>query len=1008
MKHMYSELKAKSYYSFLQAASSPEELMDVAAERGLSALGLCDVNGVYGIPKAYWRRKHHHSKLKLLVGAELSIEKLPPITLIAQNKSGYSLLCKIITQAFQDKEKGQASLSLEQLTSITQEKSNEDLFCLSLAHPQLKGLKTLFKEKLFLSLSRHLNGHDKENTRLTLQSSEEHCIPIVATNDVLFAKSEKKQLHDVLTAIHQKKGLNDLGFRLGPNAERFIKSPSQMRELFHDLPEAINNTLLISESCDFCPSQLRYQYPDEWLPKGISAQEFLEQLTWKGAKRRYKENIPLKVKTQLIHELHLINELSFADYFLTIYDIVDYAQKKDILCQGRGSAANSAICFCLGITAIDPVAMNLLFERFISAERGEPPDIDVDFEHERREEVIQHIYEKYGRNKAAMVCTMITYRKRSALRDVAKAFHIPIGTLSARKVEKQMTELCKESPIPDSQSKVAQLCEEISDLPRHPGVHSGGFILSSKDLSEIVPIEPARMPGRTVIQWDKYDLDYLGLLKVDILSLGMLSALKKSLKMTGKELYEIPHDDTKTYEMIQQADTVGTFQIESRAQMSMLGRLKPKNFYDLVVEVAIVRPGPIVGQMVHPYLKRRQGLEKVEYHHPQLKKILEKTLGVPLFQEQVMKIAIEVAGFTAGEANELRQSIAAWRSEGSINKMAQRLFYGLRKQGIPEEFCHRIYKQIYGFSKYGFPESHAASFALLAYASCYLKCHHPSEFTCSLLNSQPMGFYATHTLVDDAKRHGVKVLAVHPNFSNWDSHITGSAIQLGWRIVKGLGKKDGELIAQAKPYADLKDFVTRTSLRKDLLYRLALAGCFDCWKLDRRHTLWSLLKDLPETQVPFFQFANSNKGKQVDLFQDFDEVEKTALDFEAYRLTTRGHPMEFLRKRYKTKALNSRQAKLKKHGTWIRAAGLNLVLQKPPTAKGVAFSTLEDEHGFLDLVIHPQVYEDYKEAYYHEAFLIIEGRLQRDRNTCNVLVKKIIPLLKDKKELPLEPNRFFH
>ena len=636
-----------------------------------------------------------------------------------------------------------------------------------------------------------------------------------------------------MTSIRVGKPLKEAGFDLFSNAERYLKSAEQMARLFKDLPEAVSRTVEVAELCSFCPSELRYRYRSEWIPAGFTAQTYLEHLTWKGVPERYPQGAPEAVKAQIQKELALIAQLHFADYFLTIQEIVEFARSRGILCQGRGSAANSTVCYVLGITAVDPARISLLFERFISAERGEPPDIDVDFEHERREEVIQHIYEKYGRDRAAMVSAVVTYRRRSAFREIAKALGVEVGTLSAKEVQKNFSEISKNSGVQDCERIVEELSGEMEGMPRHLSIHSGGFTLSADPIIETVPVEPARMEGRTIIQWDKYDLDYLGLLKVDVLALGMLSAIQKALSQIGRELYEIPPDDPATYAMIQKCDTVGVFQIESRAQMSMLGRLLPKNFYDLVIEVAIVRPGPIIGKMVHPYLKRRRGQEKVEYPDPRLEKILGRTLGVPLFQEQVMSMAIELAGFTPGEADELRRAIGAWRSSGSIEKMGRRLMEGLMRGGLSAQYAEQVFQQIQGFSMYGFPESHSASFALLAYASSWLKCHHPAEFTCALINSQPMGFYSNHTLVDDAVRHGVEVLPVHPNLSTWDCQIlqgqkNGPAIRLGFRVVSGLGKDEVEKLVHERARAPFTSLANLHGTHKTEARRASEACAWKC------------------------------------------------------------------------------------------------------------------------------------------------------------------------------------
>lgn len=1009
----YAELEAKTNFSFLRGASHPEEMVQQAAALQLRALALTDLNGVYGIPKAYWEKKKLPN-LKLISGATLSLIGNQKLVLLAQNRAGYGLLCRLLTASHAGKEKGQAYLDWETFASMLQERSEaaSHLFALAPLESEFAKLKPLFPErKLFLTLHRLLDGHDEKRTEQALWIERRWNIPIVATNDAHYHQTERKSLQDALTAIRENTPLQRLGHKLFPNTERRLKSPEEMQKLFKDLPRAIEATVEIADQCTFCPSELRYRYPSEWIPAGHSGQSFLTELTWKGAHSRYSGNIPEKVKEQILHELSLIEKLNFADYFLTIHDILEFARSRNILCQGRGSAANSAVCYCLGITAIDPIRMNLLFERFLSLERNEPPDIDVDFEHERREEVLQYVYQKYGRDRAAMVSAVVTYRKRSAFREISKALGVEVGTLSAKKLEKVFEERAAQSATKEARFLVEKLSQEMSGFPRHLSIHSGGFTLSADPIIEIVPVEPARMEGRTIIQWDKYDLDYLGLLKVDLLSLGMLSAIQRNLKMIGKELHEIPAEDPATYRMIQHADTVGTFQIESRAQMNMLGRLLPKTFYDLVIEVAIVRPGPIVGKMVHPYLRRRRGEEPVLFPHPKLREILGKTLGVPLFQEQVMKMAIELGGFSPGEADELRRAIGAWRSEGSIQKMGQRLIEGLRRSGLSQSYAEQVFQQIQGFAQYGFPESHAASFALLAYISCYLKCHHPAEFTCSLLNSQPMGFYAPHTLVDDAKRHGVIVLPVHPNHSNWECEVKEKKLQLGWRVVKGLHRQEAEGILAERPFHSVHDFLRRTKVRKDALVRLAMGGTFECFGLEPRAALWAVLdfhRKRTLVQGDLFLDTTYSPQRSNASFTPLDDFGRIREEYDAFNLSTYGHPMLALRQMHSLPKLNSLSAKKLGNGARVTVAGLILVRQRPPTAKGMTFSTLEDEFGFLDIAIPPDVWERVRDTFLENCFLIVQGKLQRETNTYSVWVSDVKPVWKEEAELTIEPTQYFH
>jgi error-prone DNA polymerase len=1010
---MYAELQCKTNYSFLRGASHPQELIKQGADLGLTAIAITDHDGVYAIPKAYQAICDY--QLKLIVGADLAVENHPRLTLLAQDRQAYGLLCRIITTAHAGRPKGEPLLSLDTLSQLMALPGNDRLFALPAEEANYSLLKSLFQSRLFIPLSRFQDGLDRKRTERAEAAAKRFGCKIVATNDVHYHIKQRRELQDTFIAIREGEPLTRAGYRLFSNGERYLKSAREMAALFKDLPEALTHTLLIAEACTFSPRELRYRYPSEWIPAGLAAQSYLEELVWKGSLSRYPSGLPPEVETQLKHELLVIQKLQFADYFLTIYEIVEFARGRDILCQGRGSAANSAVCYCLGITAIDPVRMNLLFERFVSVERNEPPDIDVDFEHERREEVIQHIYEKYGRERAAMVSAVVTYRRRSAFREVSKAFGVDVGTLSAQGVERAFESVSADSGIPDCRKKVERLSEELEGFPRHLSIHSGGFTLSADPIIEIVPVEPARMEGRTIIQWDKYDLDTLGLLKVDVLSLGMLSALKKTLDQVGLALHQIPPEDPATYRMIQKGDTVGTFQVESRAQMSMLGRLQPRNFYDLVIEVAIVRPGPIVGEMVHPYLRRRQGLEKVEYVHPKLKSILGRTLGIPLFQEQVMKIAIDLAGFTPGEADQLRRAIGAWRSNGSIETIGKKLMAGLLQNGLPETFAKQIFEQIKGFAQYGFPESHAASFALLAYASCYLKCHYPAEFTSAVINSQPMGFYAPHTLIDDVKRHGVTVYPVDPNRSERECRIEKGGIRLGWNVVKGLAKKEAEEILAKRPYLHLNDFLSKTWIRRNILFQLAMGDLFRAFDLDQREALWQILEfDIrPEKpQLDLFTGRSLPPESEEKLhFKTLDLYEAIQEDYEAFHLSARGHPMKGIRKQISLPHFTTFQAKRSPPHSRITVAGLLLIRQRPSTANGVTFGTLEDEFGFLDMILWPDIFEKFKETFLYHCFLIVSGKIQREGASVSLLVQSMRPVWQNsrngKERLVIEPDQYF-
>jgi error-prone DNA polymerase len=989
----YFELNCKSNFSFLMGASFPEELVQKAAESGLSGIALTDNNGVYGLPRA-WQAGKDFEGFKVINGAELTLLDKPPITLLAQDRAGYGLLCRMLTAAHADKPKGEAGMEWPQFLAFAQEPAAKGLTVMTKVEQgiQFEILNELFKGRYYLTLSRHLLNDDRNKNRETLEISQKFGVPIVACNDVLFHKPKRRMLQDVMTCIREGATLKTAGYKLSPNGERYIKTPAQMAQLFADMPDALHRTMEIAERCTFSFSEIRYRYPSEWIPKGISAQNYMEELVWKGAKWRYPEGTPENVVIQLKHEMGLVEQLQFADYFLTIYEICEFARSRNILFQGRGSAANSVVCYCLGITSIDPVRMKLLFERFISVERNEPPDIDVDFEHERREEVIQHLYEKYGRHRAAMVSAVVTYQSRLALQDVSKALGVP----------KEGKHNPEGRGVYALDKTVQKMCEEIAGFPRHLSIHSGGFVLTADALIETVPVEPARMEGRTICQWDKNDLDVIGLLKIDVLALGMLTALHKTMNMAGiKELAHIPAEDEPTYEMLRNGDAIGTFQVESRAQINMLGRLKPKNFYDLVIEIALVRPGPIVGKMVHPYLKRRKGEVAMTYSDPRIEEILGRTLGVPLFQEQVMKLAIVLAKFTAGEADKLRRAIAAWRSSGSVLEIGKKLLEGLLSSGVPKDFALQIFEQIKGFAEYGFPESHAASFALLTYASAYLKRHHQAEFTCALVNSEPLGFYSVHTLIDDAKRAGVTILPLNPHVSVWDCQIEDKAIRLGWRVVNRLAEQKAQFIElerSNKPFENLWDFLNRTKLPSLVLHSLALGGAFDSFGTDRRQATWTILawenlsKSKVETQLNFFPNLKTDSDNTIT-FKSLDTFETVREDYASYGLSLTAHPMEALR----TKIMGlsghrTKDAKEGRHGQVFSVSGLVVVRQRPATGNGTVFASLEDEHGLLDLILHKSFYQKHRDVFNGYSFITVKGILQRDGNSSSLLLKGLSPI----------------
>lgn len=907
---MFVELICRSHYSFLSGASDPAELVLQAVSLGMQALALTDLNGVYGIVKAYHaanqegvgaggsRRRH----FQLIVGCELSLVDHPPLVLIASDRKAYGALCQLLTAFHAGHEKGQGRLTLQEFLSFTaqHESSAAGWFVLvkHTTHSQLAILKSVFGARVFLAFCRYLDGLDQSRTETLLAASRLYDLRLVATNDVYYHHPERKPLQDAVTCIRHGVSLQTAGKLIFKNNERYLKSPQQMAELFYDFPQALRQTLDIAEACVFSLSQLSYQYPSELIPAGHTQQSYLAEQVMLGAHQIYRGVIHPDVAALIRKELELIAEKNYASYFLTIFDIVNFAKQRGILCQGRGSAANSITCYCLGITVIDPLEMNLLFERFMSRERDEPPDIDVDFEHERREEVIQYVYERYGRDRAAMVAAVRTYRSRSAFLELSQAFGVPVGVLSADR-------LSRDFPAKANHHRplIERLAGQLHGVPRHLSIHSGGFTLSHAPITETVPVEPARMARRTIVQWDKNDLEIVGLLKLDLLSLGFLTALHRCLDLLGIKWAELPSEDVATYDMICRAETEGCFQIESRAQRAILPRTLPRTFYDLVVQVAIVRPGPSAGDMIKPYLQRREAARRGQPYvspHPQLEPILGRTYGIPIFQEQMMKVAMVQAGFSPGEADQLRRLIADTRSPEKMLLMGEKLYQGLINSGLSAEWASELFGYFKGYAHYGFPESHAASFAKIAYASAYLKCHHPAEFLIALINSQPMGFYSIDTLIHGAQRQGVEVRAIDPHASSWDATLEApGVVRMGFRNVRKIRRQDVcgeqnqttlalpqsssagrfspnergggvgggeaarageqqqaesssqkvlqhcfrvlEFERQRARFTDFYDFMRRTRFSQDVLERLILGDVFACFGHDQRHTLWQAL-----------------------------------------------------------------------------------------------------------------------------------------------------------------------
>ncbi len=1022
----YTELKCKTNFSFLRGASSAQELIKQAVNLGLSGLALSDINGVYALPRAYEAflslTVEEKKTFKLITGAEVTLRDHPPITLLARNKKGYGILCRIITEAHAGKEKGMACISLSELTSILEAAEFQDeVFCLPDVNTftNIEVLKELFPTTLYLPLGRYLDGKDSERTENILRLSSLHGLPYVAVNDVHYHIKERRALQDAVTCIREGKTIETAGYLLFSNSERHLKDSQMMQELFKDLPLALANNQFISETCHFSLSELKYTYPAEFIPAGHTAATYLKEVVMDRARYTYKsDTVPETALKQIQLELNFFAKRGDEHYFLTVHDIVNFARENNIICQGRGSAANSIVCYILGITSVDPIQMNLLFDRFMNDGRREPPDIDVDFEHERREEVIQYIYRRFGRHRAAMVAAVRTYRSRSCLIELSKALGIEVGTMSAGELEEKFYEIAKDKA--PRLKLIAELTEQLARFPRHLSIHSGGFLLSDEPLCNLVPVEPARMQDRTIIQWDKDDLETIGLMKIDVLSIGFLTALHKATDLAGINWREIKDDDEATYKMIQKAETHGTFQIESRAQMNMLVQTLPRNYYDLVVQVALVRPSPTVGGMVQPFIKglfaARAG-KPFRIGHPQLEKILARTYGVPIFQEQIMQISIEVAGFTASEADQLRRSLSAHRTADSVNEMGQRLYKSLVENGIPKEFGKALFEYVKGYAHYGFPESHAASYASLAYKSAYMKCHYPAELVCSLINSQPLGFYSDDALIAEAKRNGgVTFLPLDPNVSDWDCKMEGQkTVRMGFRNLKRIKKADVEKMLDERSkrqFTSLEDFIARTNFSKELLENLSIADVFKTFGVDRRHAYWQSLEftnlvtnsGAPKKNE---QISLFNESSRIDLdqniFSSMRLFEEIASDHSKLGYSLQGNMMKALRPEIPwLPKLTSADLKTLPKGRRVSYAGILSILQRPPPAKGTAFITLEDEFGSIDTVLQKATYEKYEEVIRHSRYLIFTGVLQKRGTGTSLKVESVESFGRKKEEKPIE------
>ena len=1059
----YVPLWCKSNFSFLEGASHPDELVERAYALGLPALALTDRDGVHGVVRAHV--KAQALGVPLIVGAEVTVGDGGPAdveatvrdegpagaevaigdedpvgardgpgttagtsaptstcVLLAMNRTGYANLCRLITTGRLRRPKGESRVTWPEVRAraegLVALLGGERSVLARGEEPRaiVAPMREAFGDRLYAMVSRHRRAEEGRQEARVRRHAGRAGLPLVAATEVLYHTPDRRDLQDVLTCIGRRVTLATAGRMTRPNAEHDLKAPEAMARLFADEPRLLERTREVASRCTFTLSEIRYRYPAERLPDGKTSAAWLRMLTLEGARERFTAagGVPPAIREQIDRELALIDELDYAGYFLTMWEIVRYCRQEKILCQGRGSAANSVVCYCLGITAVDPTRVDLLFERFLSRERHEPPDIDLDIMHVRREEVIQHVYRKYGRDHAAMVANVVRYRARSAVREVGKA----LG-LSETAVDRLARVLSHHGPLdaaglarhagldPASplHGHLFRLCDQIQDFPRHLSIHPGGFLLGHEPVHDLVPIENATMPGRTVIQWDKHDLEDLGLFKVDLLGVGALTQLDLGFRLIERHygrrlsLDGIPPDDPRTYEMMCRGDTVGVFQIESRAQMSMLPRLKPRNYYDLVIEISIVRPGPITGGMVHPFLRRRNKEEPVVYPHPCLEPVLRKTLGVPLFQEQVMKLAVVAADYTPGEADQLRRDMAAWHRTGRIDRHRDRLVIRMMAKGIAREFAERVFEQIRGFGDYGFPESHAASFALIAYATAWLRCRYPEVFVCSLLNAQPMGFYTPATIVGDAARHGVEVRPVDVTASAWDCTLealdapgtrSSFAVRMGLRYVKSLSeKRDWQRIEAARterPFASMEDFTRRTLLDEGVVGRLAEAGAFAGFEGERRAALWEAL-DLGRTPVSSLPLASREPRPDFEPLGEFETIE---WDYRFSAHSTRGHPLAPLRDALTSRRLpDACTVAAMPDGRRVRYAGIVICRQRPATASSVTFMTLEDETGFVNVVVWKRVFDEHAVLVRTASFLGVTGKLQSGSGVVHIIAEAL-------------------
>ena len=1022
----YAELQVTSNFSFLRGASHPEELVATAYDLSLKAMALTDRNTLAGMVRGHVAAKQ--AGLPFIVGCRLDVQDGPSLLCYPSDRQAYGRLSRLLSLGKRRAEKGACHLMLEDVYAHAAGQSfillPPDDWQQEAFTRQARTIAENLGVPCFLAANHLYRGDDRRRIAKLAGAAGNTGTPLIAVGDVLYHDAARRPLQDVVTCIREHCTIAEAGFRLNANAERYLRPASDMARLFAGHEAALARTLELAENCRFSLDELRYNYPQEPVPPGTTPQEHLEKLTWAGAQVRYPQGVPEKIQDTLRKELALIEELNYALYFLTVHDITHWAREHDILCQGRGSAANSAVCYCLHITSVDPTEIDLLFERFISAERKEPPDIDVDFEHERREEVMQYIYQRYGRERAGIAATVIRYRARSAVREVGKVMGLSedvtsalAGTIwgwSSSGVPTQHVRDAGLDPEDITLRRALALSAELIGFPRHLSQHVGGFVLTEDPLCEVVPIGNAAMADRTFVEWDKDDLNALGILKVDILALGMLTCIRKCFDLMRQHLDEevelasfFPATDKATYDMLCRADTVGVFQVESRAQMTMLPRLKPREFYDLVIEIAIVRPGPIQGNMVHPYLRRRQGLEPVHYPSPdpafgpadELERVLKKTLGVPLFQEQAMRIAIDAAKFSPDEANALRHAMATFRRRGTIETLEEKMIGRLIDRGYEADFAKRCFDQIKGFGEYGFPESHSASFALLAYVSSWLKCHRPAVFACGLLNAQPMGFYAPAQIVRDARDHGVEVRPVDINMSEWDNTLElredgTHALRLGMRQISGMREDYAEAIVTERRdrYEDLGMLQRRADIPVAVIERLADADAFRSIGLDRREALWRARGLAKARPLPLFSHADMNeRGAEpaVDL-PTMSLPEHVIADYQTLRLSLKAHPMQLLRGYFARHAVTpARELWNVKNGAKVTAAGVVLVRQRPGTAKGVIFMTLEDETGVANVVVWPKAFETYRKVVMGSRLILVHGRIQSYDGVLHVISDRL-------------------